>query len=297
MGGMGNNGRSKLDDFTSSMPLDLLQTFGHDIVLRLRQATCWTRPLPSFLIIGAQRAGTTSLFSYLSQHPQLLPSRKKEVHFFDGGSDPNVDTFKKGLCWYRSFFPLTWKSHVTSKAFEASPLYLLNPLAPQRIAELLPDVKLIAVLRNPTERAISHYFHETRNGRESLPIMEALLSEEERLRPALCSKDYKSEVFRRYSYKLRGHYCEQLRRYADLFPSDRMLVLQSESLFSRPSGVLRRIYEFVGVDKGFVAQNLIPRNMGTNREKVEPEVYSYLQDHFRSRNYGLYRYLKQGYSW
>jgi hypothetical protein len=175
-----------------------------------RQATWRRRILPDFIIIGAMKSGTSSLFAYLSQHPQLYPSCKKEVHFFDGGLNPKIDTFEKGQAWYRAHFPLTSKMSIDSKTFEASPLYIFNPLAPKRIFDLVPNVKIIAVLRNPIERAISHYFHEKRKNRESLPIYEALLNEEKRLEPVIKRKDYKNRIFIDYSYKTRGLYKEQL---------------------------------------------------------------------------------------
>ena len=98
--------------------------------------------MPDFIIIGAMKSGTTSLFHYLRQHPSLTPSYKKEVHFFDGGRKPSADNYEKGKSWYQSHFPLKWSVRNDRKTFEASPLYIFNPLAPQRIYELLPDAKL-----------------------------------------------------------------------------------------------------------------------------------------------------------
>ncbi len=124
-----------------------------------RQATWHLRSLPNFIVIGANKSGTTSLYFYLSQHPQLLPSSTKEVHFFDGGgTKSNINTFPKGPSWYRSHFPLKKDMLPHQKTFEASPSYICHPLVPRRIFELLPDVKIIALLRNPTERAIAHFF-------------------------------------------------------------------------------------------------------------------------------------------
>src|ERR1041384_7789414 len=132
------------------------------------------RALPDFIIIGAQKAGTSSLFFYLAQHPQLVGSFIKEVHFFDGGMKPGIDNFAKGEPWYRAHFPLRKDLGPTHKTFEASPCYIFNPLAPIRIHDLLPDVKIVALLRNPVDRAISQYFQERRRNREPLEITEAL---------------------------------------------------------------------------------------------------------------------------
>ncbi|MFO7955055.1 sulfotransferase family protein [Thioalkalivibrio sp.] len=151
--------------------------YARRIINKYGEATWSKRGLPDFIIIGAQKSGTTSLYAYLSQHPQLFPSSTKEVHFFDGGLDPSVDTFKKGMPWYRAHFPLRKNMGANQRTFEASPLYIFNPLAPERIANVVPNVKIIALLRNPTERAISHFFHERRRGREPLAIDEALEKE------------------------------------------------------------------------------------------------------------------------
>jgi hypothetical protein len=262
-----------------------------------QQATWKNRHLPDFIIIGAQKSGTTSLYSYLSQHPHLIPSYRKEVHFFDGGCNYNVDNFKKGRAWYQSQFPPKQNISNNQKAFEASPLYIFNPLAPKRISELLPEVKLIAVLRNPVDRAISHYFHAKRAGYEPLPIMEALQAEEERLKPIIEKQDYKNNIFIHYSYKKRGLYYEQLKRYLNYFPMSNILVINSENLFTELDSTLRRILKFVDIDTEYTINDLKPRNVGSNRTKVDPDVYEYLEDYFCSHNQELYNLMGQNYGW
>ncbi len=262
-----------------------------------RQASSWARVLPDFIIIGAQKSGTSSLYSYLAQHPQLLPSLGKEVHFFDGGMHPRVDSFEKGQAWYRAHFALKKHLGMHRKAFEASPLYLFNPLAPKRIADLVPNAKLVAILRNPTERAISHYFHEKAKGRESLPIMDALHAEERRLAPAIAESDYKRDAFRNHSYKARGLYKVQIERYLNYFPMDNLLVTSSEAFFAEPASFLRRVFGFVGVDARCAISDLRPRNVATNKSKVEPAVYEYLNDYFRAPNEALYELIGEDYGW
>lgn len=173
---------------------DSLQAMTRGLVWYYRRATWRNRYLPDFIVIGAQRSGTSSLFAYLAQHPQLIPSYRKEVHFFDGGLDHRVDTYQKGPAWYRAHFARQ-RAGATRKAFEASPFYMPHPLVPQRIARLMPDVKLIAILRNPTERAISHYFFSRELGHEPLSITDALREEEQRIEPVLRNQDYRSEAF------------------------------------------------------------------------------------------------------
>lgn len=274
-----------------------LEPFAHDILEKYRQKTWSNRVLPDFIIIGAQKSGTTSLYGYLGQHPELIASYRKEIHFFDGGLDPNVDNFKKGEAWYRSNFPLRRNTSNNQKAFEASPLYIFNPLVPQRIFELIPEVKLIAVLRNPVERAISHYFHEKRKGFESLPIMQAFRVEEERLKPVIDKQDYKNNIFIHHSYKRRGLYHEQLKRYLNYFPMSNILVINSETLFMQPHDTLRRVFQFVGVDEEFTINDLKPRNVGSNRTEIDPDTYEYLKNYFQPHNQDLYELVGKNYGW
>lgn len=265
--------------------------------MKYRQATWRQRPFPDFIIIGAQKSGTTSLYHYLAQHPQIKPSYEKEVHFFDGGLSPDVDNYEKGPAWYRAHFPLRTKTSEPHKTFEATPSYIYNPLVPRRIADLIPTVKLIALLRNPTERAISHYFFEVRREHESLPIMEALKAEEERLRPVIERNDYKNNIFRQHAYKSRGLYHEQLKRYLQHFPVENLLVINSERLATEPDITLRQIFEFVGVDADYVVKDLKAHNVGVNRRTINPDVYYYLDEYFRAPNQVLYELVGENYGW
>lgn len=261
-----------------------------------RYATWRIRPLPDFIIIGTQKAGTTSLHAYLSQHPQFLKPYEKEVHFFDGGLDPSIDNYKKGQAWYRAHFPFR-KNGSASRVFEASPLYIFNPLVPGRMFNLLPQARIIAILRNPTDRAISHYFHEKQRGYESLPIMEALLEEERRLESAIRLKDYKNYSFIHHSYKSRGHYSEQLERYLKFFPRQQVLILNSEEFFHDQHNILRQVTDFTGVDSDFKVKDSHPRNVAKNKEQVSAEVYQYLNNHFKPHNEALYELLGKDFGW
>lgn len=237
------------------------------------------------------------MFRYMGQHPHLIPSHKKEIHFFDGGLNPEVDTYKKGETWYRSHFPLKQEGGNAQKAFEASPLYIFNPLTPQRIAGLIPEVRIIVVLRNPVMRAISHYFQEKRKGRETLPLMKALHAEEKRLKPLVAKQDYKNEIYIHHSYKSRGLYYKQIERYLDYFSMRNILVINSEKLFTQPAPTLRRAFDFVGVDPDFTVKDLRSFNIGRNKTDVDPAVYEYLEDYFRLHNQDLYGLVDENYGW
>ena len=189
------------------------------------------RAAPSFLIIGTQKGGTTSLYRWLGQHPQVVEASRKEVHYFD-------INFSRGERWYRSHFPLLRGLADGQVTGEGSPYYMCHPHAPARIASLLPDVRLIVLLRNPVERAISHYFHSHRNGREPLEIQQAMDQEESRLDRewARMQADgaYNSRAHRWYSYKARGRYLEQLQAVQTWFSPEQLLILRSEDLFEKP---------------------------------------------------------------
>lgn len=255
------------------------------------------RALPDFIIIGAQKAGTSSLFFYLAQHPQVVGSYTKEVHFFDGGIKPGTNNFAKGETWYRAHFPLRKNLGATQKTFEASPFYIFNPLVPGRIADLLPDVKLIALLRNPVDRAISQYFQEKRRNREPLEITEALAQEETRLEPAIRRRDYNNATFMYHSYKSRGLYKQQLERYFERFSRQQILLIKSEDLFKDTNGTLRQVFEFIGVDSDFTVRKLTPRNVAKTKGAVPSEVSEYLKSYFLPHNRALYELVGRDFGW
>jgi hypothetical protein len=216
-----------------------------------RSVTATTRLLPGFLVIGAARSGTTSLYRYLTDHPCIAPALRKEIHFFDL-------QFARGSTWYRAQFPSRLYLRYTrarhgadALAGEASAYYMFHPWCPARVAATIPGVKLIALLRNPVDRAYSHYHLQVRKGREPLSFEEAVDGEEERLageqERMLADPGYASFNHRRYSYLARGRYAEQLERWMKLFPEDRLLVLRTEDLEEDPGKVLGQALRFLGV--------------------------------------------------
>jgi hypothetical protein len=282
--------------------IDSLERVARGVRRRIAVATtrayrrCLPRPgpLPDFIVIGAQKSGTTSLFGYLQQHPQIAECLVKEVHFFD-------NAYHRGERWYRAHFAPVDRRGAPRAVGEASAYYLCHPHAPRRIHELLPGAKLIAILRNPTERAISHYFHEVRKKRESLPILDALRAEEERIgadwKRMLDDEFHCSRTHRSFSYKQRGIYADQLERYAERFDPEQLLILTSERLFREPQAVLRQVYAFLGVDAGFVCPDVAPRNVSRNRSEVPLAVYEYLDEYFLPHNQRLYERLGRDLGW
>lgn len=217
-----------------------------------RKATAGNRVLPDFVIVGAQKAGTTSLYNYLGQNPAVVPLRSKELHFFD-------NHLARGLDWYRSRFCTSEELDAASatagspaQTGEATPFYMFHPLAPKRMQRVIPDARLLLVLREPTERAYSHYQHERRKGVEALSFEEAIAAEGDRLAGELAERgvtafDDPRSHQRHASYDARGHYAEQLERIIEYYPRDQLLVVLSDDLFVDQQRTYDRVCEFLGL--------------------------------------------------
>lgn len=202
--------------------------------------TTQRRALPGFLVIGTKRGGSTSLYEYIAGHPDVLPcSAKKGTHYFDVN-------FPRGWSWFRSFFPLGAAGRMTG---EGSPYYLFHPLAAARIAAALPEVKLVAALRNPVDRAYSHYHYNVRRGFETLSLDDAVDAEGARLAgevdKIVADPDYQSFAHRHHSYLARGRYAEQLERLYASVPPERVLLIQSEAMYADPNAALAEVYAFL----------------------------------------------------
>lgn len=257
-----------------------------------------SRCLPDMLIIGCQKGGTSSLYNYLSQHPRMFEADVKEVHFFDGGLDPAWDKYAEGERLYRSYFPRTEAVRAAGGlAFEATPGYMHNPLAPARMAAMVPDAKLIALLRDPVERTISNYFHEQRRGREKLPIMEALQAEAAHMDAVRAGGDYKDARWIWKAYVTRGLYAEQLERVFEHYPRDRVLILESSEFYGDPKRALAQVLAFIGLDETGFQADLTPVGVGTNRKKVDPKVYDWLSASFTEPNERLQDLLGRRFDW
>jgi hypothetical protein len=210
--------------------------------------------IPNFFIVGAQKAGTTSLHYYLKQHPQIYMSPRKEPHFFEG---MHWDFYRPGrimppvtdLADYQALF----EGVTDEKAIgEASASYLYSPKAPTLIKRSIPDARLIAILRNPADRAYSNFLHCVRGGRESIvDFAEALRIEEERI---------KRNWGPLWHYKQKGFYYAQVKRYLDTFGRDLFKVWLYEDLRTQPLDVLRDVLEFLEVDDTFVPNMSIEHN-------------------------------------
>jgi hypothetical protein len=219
--------------------------------------------MPNFFIIGAQKAGTTSLYHYLDQHPQIYMSPIKEPHFFEGMQSeyrrPGRKT--KPVTELGDYLAL-FEGVSDEKAIgEASTSYLFSMRAPTLIRRSVPDAKIIAVLRNPADRAYSNFLHLVRTGREPLAsFAEALQAEEGRTQDKWGPMWY---------YKQKGFYHDQVKRYFDTFGRDQVRIYLYDDLRGEPFGMLRDIFRFLEVDETFVPDASIEHNpSGLPRNKT-----------------------------
>lgn len=244
--------------------------------------------VPDFLIIGAQKGGTTSLFSYLRQHPGTALPERKEIHFFD-------KQYQKGAAWYYNHFPA--ENKITG---EATPYYLYHPYAAERIANICPDLKLIVLLRNPIDRAYAHFYMEKNRNREPLPTFEeAIKAEPERLdkEKKKLERDpfYNSPAHQNHSYLDRGEYYSQLKKWLNHFLKERFLFLRSEEFFQHTEKVLESVFDFLGLPNQKI-NNLKPRRQN-HYPSMHPETRSYLEKYFAAHNRKLADLIGEQFNW
>jgi hypothetical protein len=256
----------------------------------LRRVNASRRPLPGFVILGAQKAGTTSLHEYLCEHPLASSATVKEVHYFDLA-------YGRGPGWYRAHFQVPRRAGEI--AGEASPYYLFHPLVPARVARDLPGARLIVLLRNPIERAYSHHNHERALGFEKLGFAEAIAREPERLRgeeERLASeRGYRSFAHQHHSYLARGRYASQLERWFEHVDRGRVLVLGAEELFERPAETLALAQCFLGLEP-LLPEDLSPRN-ARSYAPLEDDLRRRLWEELKPHNERLYELLGRDFGW
>ena len=211
-------------------------------------------PIPSFLILGAQKAGTTALFEHLASHPAVIRPVTKEIHYF-------TFHFDRGPDWYRTQLRVEARTTERHLTFEASPYYLFHPDVPARCAACCPHTKLIILVRDPVARALSHYGHEVGLGYEPLPIEAAFAAEPDRLRLPRHTPDG-AFAYRHCSYRARSRYSEQIEAWLAHFPARQIQVLQSEVLFAQPDEVGRTIREFLDLPESAEQRPLEHLNAG-----------------------------------
>jgi len=255
---------------------------------------------PNFLIIGVQRGGTTSLYKYLTKHPKIIPALKKEIHFFD-------INFDKGVSWYQSkfkqnpFFMILYKKKKFKDSItgEATPYYIYHPYGAQRISKIIPNVKLIVLLRNPVERAYSHYHHEVRLKAERLSFEDAIKEESKRLEDEtekmLKDENYYSFNHQHFSYLQRGIYIDQLEVWTKKFPKEQILILSSEDLYSNSNEICNEVFSFLNLPN-YNLKKIKAYYTGSYKSMRE-DTRKELIEYFKPHNEKLFNFLKKDFGW
>ena len=291
------SGRDTVLRVRTATPEPLLR-LGRSAYTRMSTATAALRLEPAFIMIGAQRCGTTSLFRALAVHPQVVsPTFHKGINYFDLN-------YYRGAAWYRGHFPVAEVArrrtarHGGPAAFEASGYYLYHPWALERLAHDLPATKLVVMLRDPVDRAYSAYKHEYARGYETESFERALELEDQRLDGEIelmrADPAYESFAHRHHSYRHRGYYAEQLERAFEFFPRAQVHLIDSETYFSKPAQEYQRLLTFLGLrafEPPFGAFN------GRPGPPMPAELRQMLEDDYVPQDKRLAKLLGQPPSW
>jgi len=266
-------------------------------------ATARWRVLPDFLIVGTKRGGTTSLWNWLDGHPQVLsmfpkPRGLKSTDYFFSAS-------QRGERWYRSHFhTAAYRALAASRRGpvvngEASPYYMYGPHVPRHLAQAVPDARIIVLLRDPVERAYSHYQERRQQGAETLSFADALDAEESRVAEhrdrLLDNPDLYSAEVDFFSYRDRGVYLPQVQRLYAAYPSEQVLVLRSEDLYTEPQTAFDTACDFLGISRHPLVRP--KRHNEIKRLPMDRAVREELREFYRPHNEALFAFLGRDFGW
>ena len=277
----------------------------YDFTISLDRMYCnltgFAHVLPDFYLIGAQKCGTSALYDYLVQHPCIHPCTTKEPRFFD-------KYYNRGLNWYKSCFPLIFYKQIETKLFhrkfltgEATERYFEHPHVPQRIKQITPKSKFIILLRNPIDRAYSHYNMRYESKKEVLSFEDAINREKERTKGEfermLKDENYYSKDYFHYSYLDRGIYVTKLKSWMNIFPKEQFLILQSEEFFKEPGKIYNQVLKFLKLSKWQLSEY---KKIGAGiytRNEIDPQLKKKLIEFFKPYNEDLYKFLGIRFNW
>jgi sulfotransferase family protein len=270
-----------------------------EVARSVGRATSQLRLEPSYVVIGEARCGTTSLYRYLTGHPLVGRALTKEVHYFS-------IYHSLGWSWYQGHFPTAAYARLVGRRLggtmitgEASPYYLFHPLAAERIKAELPAAKIIAIFRDPVERAASKHRHQTALGAETLSFEDALDAEPERLageeERIMADPTYPGFNHRCFSYASRGFYADTLQRYYDLFPKEQIMVIGAEEMFEKPDLVLADLLQFLELPQWRPAT--FPRHNATRSTTILPETAARLRRLYAEPNRRLEELTGRSFGW
>jgi hypothetical protein len=235
-----------------------------------RSLTAQKRALPDFIIAGAAKAGTTSLFRFLGEHPGVMPAFKKEIKFF------NLN-YSKGLDWYRCFFPI--RSSNSFLTCEATPTYFFDNRVPQRINECLPGVKIIILIRDPIKRAISHFHFNQKIKVEKIESFEEFIG-----------KLRNGSHHDLHRYLENGLYFDKVKLWIEVFGPKQMLIIKSEDFQENTRSEMKKIYQFLRIEEIY-PESLKPFNVGRYNEIRNKDILKYLDEYFANDNRKLVELL------
>lgn len=262
-----------------------------------RRLTAGRRALPNLVIAGCQRCGTTSLYRYLVEHPLIVGPVWKEVHYFNRSCN-----YEKGMSWYRGHFPL--KSHIErlskqhggrAYVMEATPAYIVRASSVARFGETLPDAKVIVLLRDPIDRAISNYRMAMRKGYEEASFNDAV-ADELAWYEARADQIARGEMLDRSGYLSRGVYVWQIRRLYEHYPPEQTMVLRSEDLFADVQGVYDKLLSFLELPSHALGKTKAANTQGS-ADAIDPETLSRMRAFFTPFNQQLNEYLGRDFGW
>lgn len=274
-----------------------LNTAARAVLSAWGTATAGLRMEPDFIILGAQRSGTTTLFRVLNAHPDVVrPTVTKGTGYFESH-------YGRGRNWYRGHFPIRALARARTggraKTFESSGYYLFHPLSAQRIAADLPGVKVVAMLRDPVERAYSAHRHELRRGFETEKFEAALALEAQRLageeERIASDPAYDSFEHRHHAYVTRGRYAGQIQRYVDALGPDRVFLVDADRFFSDPHGELTELFAWLGLSDWLPPE--VARWNAQEREPMSDELRARLRDEFADADAQLEPLMRRPPSW
>lgn len=257
--------------------------------------------LPNYLIIGAAKCGTSSLYEYLIKHPDVKPAIGKEINFFDM-------QFNKGENWYKTYFPSLIQKKLSKNIFrnkwitgEATPRYIDHPFVPKRVAETVPNIKLIVMLRNPIDRAYSHWNMMVTHKHENLSFEDAINKEKERIlglyeKMEIDQRFYSKEYFW-YAYLDRSIYINRLKNWFEYFPREQFLILRSEELFNNPKNTYQKVLEFLELKKVDLENYKTFRKGNYKKQQMNLETRKKLVEYFQPHNIELYKLLNENLGW
>ena len=257
-----------------------------------------TGALPDFVVIGAMRCGTSRFYALLTRHPYVKHAAAKELHYFDQWKNFNL-----GIGWYRQNFPppehKDGRSTITG---EATPRYLFDPMVPERMAQQVPDARLIVLLRNPVDRAYSQYHRSVSNGTETRSFQETVEGELALPTGAGSSgHEGRTPVGNKnlYNQLARGIYVDQLARWREFFDEEQMLVIKSEDFFKHTADTLKQTQDFLRLPHREIelSPHKTDRQASSDYEPMNPEMRERLEAFFEPHNRRLYDFLSRDFGW